>query len=276
MTLEEHPSDGDAPRGAVSVRAQLSRAMLLVLLIALLPSIVAMQYLRTMERAASVPVASSEQSMQSGELPLTSRATRNTITVAFLSTFAAALVVVYTPVALLRTIGRMTSILKQAESGNLNVAVAGSQVKELSTLAVAVNRTLGRLKHFDSLKAQRVREEQRLVEALFAVNTQGLALVNPQAKIVRRNLLFRELVEGQGEDCSGKAVGDVFGAEAHDAVRRVQRDRDVVMISWTRDADGRPRRLTFSPVKDEVDTPPRLLLTVQSDDETASDRGSTE
>lgn len=267
----EAPLESEEAHASFSVRSQLSRAMLLVLLIALLPSIVAIQYLRSVERVPpasaqaepGAPGAEEASGTRDGGPAFSDRAVRNTITFAILAAFAGGLVVVYAPVTLLKALGRVTSILKQAEAGNLNVAVAGSRIREVSALAVAVNRTLGRLRHFDALKTRRIREEQRLVEALFATNGHGLALVSPQAKIVRRNVVFRELVERGGGDCSGRSVRDILGAEAHEAVRRVQRDRDVATLEWAPGGEETSHRVTFSPVKDEVDAPPRVLVSVE-------------
>jgi PAS domain-containing protein len=287
----------DVLRGTVSVRAHLSRALLLVLVLGLLPSVLAIHYLRTLESTSSVAAASTPSPrVEAGSLPgdtdpgggatsdldarrpvamtAADRATRNAITFAILAAAAGVLVVVYTPAALLGALGKVTAILQQAESGNLNVAVAGSRVREVSTLAIAVNRTLGRLRHFDTLKTQRIREEQRLSEALLAASDRAMALVGPEASIARANAAFRSLVEANDEECDGRPVREVLGDEAHDAVRRVQRERDPASIEWSDGEAAGAFRIRLSPVKDEVEAPPRVLLAFGPAGETADPPGA--
>ncbi len=194
---------------------------------------------------------------------LSARALRNLVTFLMLVAIALGLALTLLPRQVLRPLRRLSATLRQAEEGNLNVASTRSGIPELDRLAASVDRTLGRLRHFDSLKTRRVREEQRLRSALMSAAADGLAVINPGGRIARSNKLFQEWVGFDESASTGHAVSEVMGEAVGRAVSRVQAGRVAESLSWSaRETSRGPAAFTvaLAAVKDEWEGPPRVIL----------------
>jgi PAS domain S-box-containing protein len=262
--------------GGMPVRRRIALGLVLILVTTLVPASFSLYYLtsavRLMRDVSTADAATLAERMEAVE-HLARVAERNTITGFMLALLAIAAIVWYLPHRMVRSLRRMGAILQQAETGNLNVAVAEGGMREVRELAAALNRTLGRLRRFDELKTRRVREEQRLTEALLVAASDGLAVVNPEGKLARVNRSLRRRLGLKDDEISGHTVAEIFGESVAEAVRTVQRDRDARSLGWmngnARSGGGaRGYRIYLWPVQDEAEGPPRILLRLSEDEPT--------
>jgi len=100
--------------------------------------------------------ASDEQKDSNKIEHLNARATRNIITTLIITMLIGIYLIVSLPKSIVKPIRRITSIIKQAEAGDLDVLVATSSKDEVGELARFLNKLLTYLNTLDKLKSQKI------------------------------------------------------------------------------------------------------------------------
>lgn len=248
------PDDPPGPSPNPSLSSRFVLALVLVLLLAALPAGIAL--VRLDGAADSLRGADPVSARYAG------RGVRDGIVFGTLAVAAT----IWAGVALnrrtKRAFHRLGTVFRQVAEGNLNVSATDTGLREVDELSRDAADAFDRLREFDRLKTRRIREERRVMDAVFATHPDGLALVNAERHIAIANARFRTLVSKGDEDVGGAPVEEILGPSVLEAVRRVQARRDPVSLEWRGPArDGAPPlRVHASAVSDEVDTAPRVLL----------------
>jgi len=142
-----------------------------------------------------VTLISSDEQENSNKIEhLNARATRNIITTLIIAMFIGIYLIVSLPKSIVKPIRRITSIIRQAEAGDLGVSVETSSKDEVGELARFLNKLLAHLNTLDKLKSQKI----------YAIHNQLKLIVNKlDAWVI--------LVDGEGRIAylNGKAQAEL-------------------------------------------------------------------
>lgn len=155
---------------------------------------------------------------------LSARATRNIITTLIITVLIGIYLITRLPKSIVKPIRRITSIIKQAEDGNLDVSVEMSSKDEVGELARFLNRLLAHLNTLDKLKSQKIYAIHNQLKLIVNQLEAWVILVDAEGRIAYLNdKAQRELQRDMGE-LIGKPLWSLplegeLGARVKDALR---------------------------------------------------------
>lgn len=129
----------------------------------------------------------------------TARAKRNILTIIIITFMISFYLLFVFPGRIVKPISAITKIIRRAETADYDISIPFATNDEIGELAVFFNRMMKQVKEYDTLKTEKIAQQQKKVEAIANSVREGVLILNHENEITVMNRNLQEALGWSNE-----------------------------------------------------------------------------